>query len=212
MLTLKSFEFSPIQENTYLLYNEFNDCIIIDPGCYYEAEKEELVNFINENKLKPVLLVNTHCHLDHVFGNKYLAEKYNLKLHIHSKEKETLAMAAASGLMFQLPFDNYTGDIIPLENEEFLKLGEDKLKILHTPGHSIASLSFYSEEAKFVISGDALFNRSIGRTDLPHGNMDTLLESIRTQLFTLPAETVVYSGHGPTTTIGEEIKYNPFLN
>ena len=212
MLTLKSFEFNPIQENTYLLYNEFNDCIIIDPGCYYEAEKEELVNFINENKLKPVLLVNTHCHLDHVFGNKYLAEKYNLKLHIHSKEKETLAMAAASGLMFQLPFDNYTGDIIPLENEEFLKLGEDKLKILHTPGHSIASLSFYSEEAKFVISGDALFNRSIGRTDLPHGNMDTLLESIRTQLFTLPAETVVYSGHGPTTTIGEEIKYNPFLN
>ncbi len=212
MLTLKSFEFSPIQENTYLLYNEFNDCIIIDPGCYYEAEKEELVSFINDNKLKPVLLVNTHCHLDHVFGNKYLAEKYNLKLHIHSKEKETLAMAAASGLMFQLPFDNYTGEIIPLENEEFIKLGTDKLKILHTPGHSIASLSFYNEAGNFVISGDALFNRSIGRTDLPHGNLDVLLESIRTQLFTLPAETKVYSGHGSVTTIGDEMKYNPFLN
>ena len=212
MLTLKSFEFNPIQENTYLLYNEFNDCIIIDPGCYYDTEKEELVSFINDNKLKPVLLVNTHCHLDHVFGNKFLAEKYNLKLHTHSKEKETLAMAAASGLMFQLPFDNYTGEIIPLENEEFIKLGDDKLKILHTPGHSIASLSFYNEEGKFVISGDALFKGSIGRTDLPGGNMDLLLKSIRTQLFTLPAATIVYSGHGPTTTIGEEIKFNPFLN
>lgn len=211
MLTVKSFEFNPIQENTYLLYNEFNDCIIIDPGCYYDTEQEEMVNFINDNNLKPVLLVNTHCHLDHVFGNKFIAEKYHLKLHIHSKEKQTLAMAPASGLVFQIPFENYTGPIVELDELEYLPFENDKLKILFTPGHSIASLSFYNEAAKFVISGDALFKRSIGRTDLPGGDFDTLINSIRTQLLTLPAETKVYSGHGPVTTIGEELKENPFL-
>jgi glyoxylase-like metal-dependent hydrolase (beta-lactamase superfamily II) len=212
MLKIKSFEFSPIQENTYILYNEFNDCVIIDPGCYFDDEKDELLQYINKMDLKPRMLLNTHCHLDHVFGNKFIAEKFGLTLHIHENEKPVLAFAPASGLMYNLPFDNYTGDIIFLKENETIKLGADELDILFTPGHSPGSLSFYSRKDKFVVSGDALFFRSIGRTDLPLGDHETLLKSIRQQLFALPDETNVYSGHGPVTTIGEEKRENPFMN
>lgn len=211
MLNLKSFEFSPIRENTYLIYNEFNECIIIDPGCYYDHEKDELLQFINKMDLKPELLLNTHCHLDHVFGNRFIAEKFNLTLHIHKNEKLVLYHAPAIGLMYNLPFDNYAGEIIYVEEGDSIKLGKDSLKVLLTPGHSPGSLSFYHEEVGFVVSGDALFYRSIGRTDLPGGNHAQLLKSIREQLFTLPQETKVYSGHGPATTIGDEISDNPFL-
>ncbi len=211
MLHVKLFEFSPIQENTYVLYNEFNECVIIDPGCYFDEEKDRLVAFIDEMKLKPVMLLNTHCHLDHVFGNMFVAEKFNLTLQIHPKEKAVLDFAPASGLMYNMPFDNYRGEIIYLEEGKEIYLGEDRLKILLTPGHSPGSLSFYNEKDAFVISGDALFYRSIGRTDLPGGNHEQLLKSIRDNLFTLPEETKVYSGHGPVTTIGEEKMQNPFL-
>ena len=211
MLQIKSFEFSPIQENTYLLYNELNDCIIIDPGCYFDAEKEELVAFIQDHNLKPVLLLNTHCHLDHVFGNKMLAEKYGLTLHIHEKEKAVLAFAPTSGLMYDMPFDNYTGDINLLNEGEIIKLGNDELKILLTPGHSPGSLSFYCDKNKFVISGDALFKNSVGRSDLPGGNHEQLIESIKKNLLTLPEDTIVYSGHGPVTTVGAEKMENPYL-
>lgn len=211
MLHIKSFEFSPIQENTYILYNEFNECLIIDPGCYFDDEKEALSNFISQAGLKPVSLINTHCHLDHVFGNKYVAEKYGLTLQIHEGEKKVLDFAPASGLMYNMPFDNYAGEIKFLKEGDIIKLGQDELKILFTPGHSPASLSFYSEKDGFVISGDVLFYRSIGRTDLPGGDFDTLIKSIRTQLFVLPGETKVYSGHGPATTIRDEKNENPFL-
>ena len=211
MLQIKSFEFSPIQENTYILYNEFNDCIIIDPGCYFDEEKETLSGFIDQAGLKPVMLLNTHCHLDHVFGNKYVAEKYGLTLNIHEGEKQVLDFAPASGLMYNMPFDNYSGEFKFLKEADIIRLGEDELKVLFTPGHSPASLSFYSERDGFVISGDVLFYRSIGRTDLPGGNFDTLIKSIRTQLFVLPGETKVYSGHGPATTIGDEKRENQFL-
>ncbi len=212
MLSVKSFEFSPIQENTYIIYNEFNDCLIIDPGCYFDEEKDELAGYIQKMKLTPVMLLNTHCHLDHVFGNKFVAEKYNLTLHIHSKEKSLLDYAPASGLMYNMPFDNYSGELNYIKEGQDIVLGSDHLKALLTPGHSPGSLSFYAEKEKFVISGDALFYRSIGRTDLPGGDHQTLLKSIREQLFVLPDETKVYSGHGPVTMIGAEKKYNPFLN
>ncbi len=211
MLKIKSFQFSPIQENTYLLYNEFNDCIIIDPGCYFDAEKEELAAFIYDNKLKPVMLLNTHCHLDHVFGNKMVAEKYNLTLQIHEKEKAVLAFAPTSGLMYDMPFDNYTGDVILLNEGDTIKLGNDELKILLTPGHSPGSLSFYCQQDKFVISGDVLFKNSVGRSDLPGGNHEQLIKSIKDHLLTLPNDTIVYSGHGPATTVGEERRENPYL-
>ncbi len=211
MLTIKSFEFSPIQENTYILYNELNECVIIDPGCYFDDEKEELARFIQEMDLRPVMLLNTHCHLDHVFGNKFIADKFNLKLHIHKYEKQVLEFAPVSGLTYNMPFDNYTGELIFLKENDMVSLGNDQLKILFTPGHSPGSVSFYCEKQGFVISGDVLFYRSIGRTDLPGGDHQTLLSSIETRLLVLPAETEIYSGHGPATNIGDEKKYNPFL-
>ncbi|MFZ1527129.1 MAG: MBL fold metallo-hydrolase [Ferruginibacter sp.] len=211
MLKIKSFTFSPIQENTYVLYNEKNECVIIDPGCYFTEEQEMLASFIDKMDLKPQMLLNTHCHLDHVFGNKFVAEKYGLLLHISQKEKQVLDFAPASGLMYNMPFDNYAGEINYLEEEGSISLGNDRIDILFTPGHSPGHLSFYSRENGFLISGDALFYRSIGRTDLPGGNFDTLIKSIKEKLFILPPETKVFSGHGPVTNIGEEISENPFI-
>ena len=212
MLKLKSFVFSPIQENTYLLYNEFNDCMIIDPGCYFSEEKDELKDFITQSNFKPQMLLNTHCHLDHVFGNKFVAETWGLTLNLHEKEKKLLDYAPTSGLMYNMPFDNYAGDYIYLKEGDIITLGEDELAVIEAPGHSPGHICFYCAKQNFIISGDVLFNRSIGRTDLPGGNHQTLLKNIREKLFVLPDETVVYSGHGPETTIGEEKQYNPFLN
>jgi len=212
MLKIKSFVFSPIQENTYLLYNEFNDCIIIDPGCYFPGEQDELKAFITQSKLTPRVLLNTHCHLDHVFGNKFVAETYGLTLHLHEKEKKLLDYAPTSGLVYNMPFDNYAGSYHFLKETDVVKLGDDELAVIEAPGHSPGHICFYCAKQHFIISGDVLFNRSIGRTDLPGGNHEALLKNIREKLFVLPGETVVYSGHGPETTIGEEKKYNPFLN
>jgi len=212
MLKVKSFVFSPIQENTYLLYNEFKECLIIDPGCYFPEEKDELKAFITQSSLKPWMLLNTHCHLDHVFGNKFVAETYKLTLQLHEKEQKLLDYAPTSGLMYNMPFDNYAGDYIYLKEGDIIKLGEDELKVIEAPGHSPGHICFYCEKQNFIISGDVLFNRSIGRTDLPGGNHETLLKNIREKLFVLPDETTVFSGHGAVTNIGEEKKLNPFLN
>ncbi|MEP6583231.1 MAG: MBL fold metallo-hydrolase [Ginsengibacter sp.] len=212
MFQIKVLTFNPVQENTYLLFNETNECIIIDPGCYYDNEKEALVVAIEKNNLKPKMLVNTHCHLDHVFGNKFISEKYNLTLQLHKAEEQMLKLAPASGLMFNLPFDNYVGEFIFLVEGNTITLGSDKLEVIHAPGHSPGSICFYCEEQKFIIGGDVLFYNSIGRTDLPHGNHETLLQSIRQKLFSLPDDVKIYSGHGIETSIGVEKKSNPFLN
>jgi len=211
MFQIQSFTFSPIQENTYLLFNESKECIIIDPGCYFDEERETLITFIDQKGLTPVMLLNTHCHLDHVFGNKFVAETYNLTLQLHEKEKAVLTFAPTSGLMYNMPFDNYAGDFIILKQNDKLKLGADELEIIEAPGHSPGSICFYCAKQNFVIGGDVLFYRSIGRTDLPGGDHQTLLNSIRQKLFVLPSQTIVYNGHGDSTVIGEEIKYNPYL-
>lgn len=211
MLTVRSFMFNPVGENTYVIYDQNRECAILDPGCYYQEENETLADFISSEKLKPKLLLNTHCHLDHVFGNKFVAETYGLTLQIHPLEKKLLDLAPASGLMYNLPFDNYAGDLIYLEPGKNIRLGNENLQILFTPGHSPGSVSFYHQESSFVISGDALFKESIGRTDLPGGNHQTLIESIKKNLISLPGETIVYSGHGEPTTIEYEKKNNPFL-
>lgn len=211
MFTVKAFIFSPIQENTYLLYNEKGNALIIDPGCYFEEEREELSSFLQQNKLSPQLLLNTHCHLDHVFGNKWIHETYGLLLHLHPNEKQVLDFAPASGLMWDMPFDNYNAELKYFHEGEEILLDEDRLKILFAPGHSPGHVCFYCPEQGFVIGGDVLFRQSIGRTDLPGGDFETLIKSIKTQLFTLPDETIVYSGHGPATTVGYEKKHNPFL-
>lgn len=211
MFAVKVFIFSPLEENTYVLYNESKDCIIIDPGCYYDFEQDELVDFIDNNGLTPRLLLNTHCHLDHVFGNKQIAEKYGLKPHLHEKEKIVLDNAAVAGLRWNLPFDNYVGDVIYLRENDIVRLADDELEVFFTPGHSPGSIIFYCKKQGFVIGGDVLFRMSIGRTDLPGGDHQTLLNSIRQKLFVLPDDTKVYSGHGDPTTIGFEKRNNPFL-
>ena len=206
MLDVKAFTFSPVAENTYVLYNEQKECCIIDPGCYFQKERDGLKTFIRETGLKPVLLLNTHCHLDHVFGNKFVHDTWGLHLHLHPQEKPVLDFAPQSGKMWQLPFDNYNGPLVYLKEKKILKIGKEKLEIRLAPGHSPGHVCFYHEAGGFVIGGDVLFNGSIGRTDLPGGDYDTLINSIQTQLFTLPDETKVYSGHGPVTTIGLDLR------
>ncbi len=211
MLAVKSFTFSPVQENTYILYNEEGQCCIIDPGCYFPKERDELKTGIEETGFTPVLLLNTHCHLDHVFGNKFVQDTWGLTLHLHEKEKPVLDFAPQSGQMWQLPFDNYNGPLVYLKEGNTIKIGEDELEIRFTPGHSPGSISFYHAAGGFIVGGDVLFSGSIGRTDLPGGSFDTLVNSIQTQFFTLPDETKVYSGHGPVTTVGYEKMNNPFV-
>jgi glyoxylase-like metal-dependent hydrolase (beta-lactamase superfamily II) len=211
MISIKSFTFSPVQENTYVLYNEQKQAFIIDPGCYFTAEEEKLLQFITENELKPVKLINTHCHLDHVFGNKWVHKKFDLELHLHPLEEKVLAFAPTSGQMWGLNFENYSGPLHFINDGDIINLGNDKFEVILAPGHSPGSICFYCKEQNFLIGGDVLFYESIGRTDLPGGDHETLLKSIRERLFVLPDETIVYSGHGPSTTIGHEKKHNPFL-
>lgn len=211
MLSVTSFVFSPVQENTYVVHNETGECIIVDPGCYFGNERDELKEFIQDSRLAPKYLLNTHCHLDHVFGNKFIHDTYGLTLHLHEKEKPLLDYAPTSGLSWGLPFDNYRGHLTFLREDDVIRLGSDELRVLFTPGHSPGHISFYCRQQNFVLSGDVLFRQSIGRTDLPGGNFDTLISSIREKLFVLPDETIVYSGHGPETTVGAEKMDNPFL-
>ena len=211
MLTVKAFSFNPVEENTYILYNEKKECCIIDPGFYFPAEREKFKGFIEETNLQPTLLLNTHCHLDHVFGNKFVHDTWGLSLHIHEKEKQMLDLAPASGEMWQLPFENYEGELIFIKETSGIKIGKDELEIRFAPGHSPGHVCFYDEADGFAISGDVLFNGSIGRTDLPGGDFHTLITSIQTQLFTLPDVTKIYCGHGPMTTIGFEKMNNPFV-
>lgn len=212
MTQIHSFEFSPFAENTYILWDETGECVIFDPGCYTAAERETLRLFIAEKNLRPVRLINTHCHLDHVFGNPFVVKTWGIGLEIHEGELPVLARFEQVCQMYGVPFE---GDqpmpVNFIEGGETLTFGNTRLQVLYTPGHSPASLSFYCKEEGFVIAGDVLFFESIGRTDLPGGNFDTLLHSIRTQLFTLPDETLVYPGHGPSTTVRHEKEYNPFL-
>jgi hydroxyacylglutathione hydrolase len=211
MLHLNVSLFSPIQENTYILHNDDGLCAIIDPGCYDQEEREVLSAYISDHKLRPVLLLNTHCHLDHVFGNRYVHETYGLELHLHPLEERMLALAPASGLMWNMPFDNYQGPLHHLKPGDPVLLGSDRLDVLFMPGHSPGSVGFYHPGQGFIISGDVLFRESVGRTDLPGGSFEVLQDSIRRALYTLPDETVVHSGHGPETTIGWEKLHNPYV-
>jgi hydroxyacylglutathione hydrolase len=211
MLNVQTFTFNPVQENTYILYNEERLCCIIDPGCYFASEEIELRNFIELHQLTPKYLLNTHCHLDHIFGNRFIYKTFGLKLHLHKLEKQVLDFGPASGQMWQMPFDNYDGELIYVDEDDKIQLGSDELSILFTPGHSPGHICFYDKAGKFLIGGDVLFNGSVGRTDLPGGDFETLEQSIKTKLYALPQDVIVYPGHGDSTTIGDEMKTNPFV-
>ncbi len=212
MTQVQYFTFSPFSENSYVLYDDTKECIIVDPGCYTAAERKKLSDFITNKQLKPVRLLNTHCHLDHIFGNKYVADTYGLDLEIHEGEIPVLEAAPMAAQMYGV------NDMQPspapsrfIQVGETIRFGNTELKVLFTPGHSPASISFYCAASKFVISGDVLFQNSIGRTDLPGGNYNTLMQSITKQILTLPDHTMVYSGHGPATMVNAEKKSNPFV-
>lgn len=211
-MELKAFVNNPYQESTYIVYDETKQCAIIDPGMYTAAEQNTIVNFIKENGLTPVMLLNTHCHIDHVLGNKFIFDQYGLKPQFNKGELPLLqavpAYAPQQGFNYELSPEPET--FLPESGQ--INLGNSVLELLFTPGHSPAHLCFYSKVDGFVIGGDALFKGSIGRTDLPGGNHQILLESIKNQLFTLPEEVKVYPGHGPFTTVGFEKLYNPFFN
>jgi len=212
MLTIKSFTFGPFQENMYVLHDTSNECVIIDPGCYTTAEQQILKKYIEEKKLKPVLLLNTHCHVDHVAGNRFIHDTYGLLPLIHKADLIVLQSQETVCHIYGLNYDPSPMPEKFIDEGDVISFGETKLKVLFTPGHAPGHVVFYNVENEFVISGDVMFSGSIGRTDLPFGNFDTLENSIRTKLYTLPDETAVHSGHGPATTVGHEKKHNPFVN
>ncbi len=208
---LKKFVFNPFQENTYLIWDEEKNCAIIDPGCSDEYERNELVEFIEQNELKPVKLLNTHCHVDHVLGNKYLAEKYHLKLEMHQGDVPVLNAVPNYGASYGFVTGEMVEPEVFLEHGDVVKVGSIELSVIHTPGHSPGGICFYHAPTKQIIVGDALFYGSIGRTDLPGGNHAQLITAIKNELLTLPEDVQVHSGHGPATNIGFEKARNPFL-
>jgi glyoxylase-like metal-dependent hydrolase (beta-lactamase superfamily II) len=204
--------FSPIEVNTYILEDESNDCAIIDCGCYDNSESDKLVRFIESRKLNPVLLLNTHCHLDHVFGNRFLLDKYNLKTLSCREDESNRIRAVQHAALFGLSMGEPPEPGGFITDGQVIKFGTNELIALHVPGHSAGSMAFYSEKNGCVFTGDALFAGSIGRTDLEGGNYDTLINSITSKLFVLPSSTVVYPGHGSQTTIEKEKMTNPFFS
>ena len=211
MIHVKTFVCNPYQENTYLLYDDTLECVIIDPGVYTGEEQNAVLKFIAENKLKPVLLLNTHCHIDHVLGNKFVFDTYGLLPQFH--EGETAVLHAVVAYAPQMGF-KYEVSPLPevfLPASGTINFGSSELELIFAPGHSPAHLCFYSKADGFLIGGDVLFYNSIGRTDLPGGNHQQLIKNIREKLFILPDNVKVYPGHGPATTIGFEKQTNPFL-
>lgn len=212
MIQIKKFTFNPFQENTYIVYDETKECVVIDPGCYGSDEKKALLDFINENNLKPVKLLNTHCHVDHIQGNYVISKTFNLKLEAHKLEVPVLEMSPAWGSQYGI-----NGDLSPeievfLDEGDTVKFGNSIFEVIFVPGHSPGHIAFVNHTNKFVINGDVLFKGSFGRYDLPGGDLPTLAKSIKEKLFTLPNDYVVYAGHMGETTIGDEKTTNPILD
>ncbi|SNR84768.1 MBL fold metallo-hydrolase [Hymenobacter mucosus] len=210
-MTVSGFTFNAFSENTYLLHDASGQCVVVDPGCYERAEQEALQAFVTAQGLQVVLLLNTHCHIDHVLGNKFILDTYQVPFLIH--EADLSVLRAVPTYASNYGFPHYT----PAEPTGFLtpekpvRFGETELEVRFAPGHAPGHVVFYHAPTRTVIGGDVLFRSSIGRTDLPGGDYDTLIESIKSQLLTLPDDVTVYPGHGPATTIGAERKSNPFL-
>lgn len=211
MITVEIFVLNPFQENTYVLFDESKKCIVIDAGNYLPEENEQLDNFFQEKSLDPVRLINTHGHIDHIFGNSWFLKEYDLKTEVHRSDEPLIQGAREHGYLFGINMETPPPVGKYLEEGDLIEFGNSSLMSIHIPGHSPGSLVFYCKEQGFVIVGDVLFQGSIGRTDLPGGNYTTLLTGISDKLLTMNEEVIVYSGHGPETTIGNEKRYNPFL-
>jgi glyoxylase-like metal-dependent hydrolase (beta-lactamase superfamily II) len=204
--------FNPIEVNTYILADDSGDCAIIDCGCYDKTECEIFEKFLKDKGLNPVLLLNTHSHLDHIFGNGFILKKYGLRAYSGESDEINRKDAVRHALLFGLTMEEPPLPAGFLADNQAVTFGKEKLIALHVPGHSPGSLSFYSEKNNCVFTGDALFSGSIGRTDLTGGNFETLIASITGKLFALPPSTIVYPGHGSETTIEREMKTNPYFS
>jgi glyoxylase-like metal-dependent hydrolase (beta-lactamase superfamily II) len=211
MISIKKFTFNPVQENTFVLYDETGECAIIDAGCYFENERRELDDFIAANQLKSVKLINTHCHFDHIMGITHCRIKYKVPFEIHPDEEVLVEHAVDHGDLFGIPIEPVDAPDAYFQEGERITFGNSYLLVIAAPGHSPGGVVFYNPEQKILIAGDVLFYGSIGRTDLPGGSFEQLTGNIKTKLLSLPEETVVYCGHGPETSIGFEKKNNPFL-
>lgn len=210
-MKIKQFVFNPFQENTYLLYDETGEAIIVDAGCYNPSEAAEVKRFTDENKLTVKFLVNTHCHIDHILGINALQDIYSVDCYAHREELPTLQMAPQHAMMFGLVIDTVPKVEKTIDEGDELKFGNTILKVIHTPGHTLGGVCLYSEKDKMLITGDTLFQGSIGRTDLGGGSFETIIESITNRLLTLPDDVVIFPGHGDSSTIGKERVGNPFL-
>ena len=211
-MRIEVFPFNPLQENTFVVYDESSgECAIIDPGCYNANEFEILKGFISANDLKPVKLLNTHCHFDHILGVEQCRAEWNLKWEAHPGDMFLVENAPAKGAMFGFPVPQIKPVDKDLTDGELVQIGNIEMKTIYVPGHSPGSLCFYFEKEKVLIAGDVLFRGSIGRTDLEQGNYDELINGIKSKLFVLPDDVTVYPGHGPSTTIAYEKTNNPFL-
>ncbi len=208
-MKIQKFTFNDFMENTYVLYDETLECVVVDPGCNTKKEEDLLSGFIEKNKLVVKILFNTHCHIDHILGNAFVAETYNVPLSSHKGEIPVLEAGEMVSNMYGIQYKASPDMTMFYEENDLLEFGNTQLKVLFTPGHSPASISLYTKG--ILIGGDVLFDNSIGRTDLPGGDHATLIKSIKEKLFVLPDDTIVYCGHGPETNIGKEKQFNPFL-
>lgn len=212
MITIKSFEFNYFQENTFLLYDETREAVLIDCGCCRKEEEKELTDFILENKLTLKHLLCTHLHVDHVFGNSFIHKTYGLSPEANKLDVEKLPSPDEQAKLFGL---RQHVENVPIEKYivggEIIKFGTSELQVLTVPGHSPGNVAFYNQKNGFAIVGDALFAGSIGRTDLWGGNQEVLVAAIRDKLLSLPDETIIYPGHGPETRVIDEKFNNPYL-
>lgn len=211
MLYLKTFTCNPFQQNSYLVYNDKQQAILFDAGMHTNSEEQAFKNFVSEKKLVLKQFILTHAHIDHILGNKFIFDTYGLLPSLHITELFFIDRLMDSAKMYGVNCSPSPQPINFITEDEIINLGQYEFKVIHTPGHSPGSLSFFNQENKLLISGDVLFNGSIGRSDLPMGNHETLINSIKNKLLVLPDETKVYSGHGLATTIGQEKISNPFL-
>ncbi len=207
----KTFYFNALRTCCYVAYDDTGSCIIIDPGCFGEDEKRRLVHYMRDNQLTPRLIVNTHAHFDHLMGLRFLLDQYNIPFRLHSLEEHNLKSASDIARLFRFQMTQPKCDYIPLEDGETLTFGNSTLKVFHTPGHSPGSVCLYDEQSNHLFTGDLLFAGSVGRTDLPGGDYDLLEKSLSEKILPLPAQTVVLPGHGPATTLAEELAHNPYL-
>ena len=211
-MNIKKFTFNPVEVNAIILWDDTLECVIIDAACFFPHEEQKLKLFIETLNLKPVRLLNTHGHFDHLMGNRFIEETWGIKSEIHKEDNYLVEQASAQSLMFgmSMPKPPLPGSFI--EEGDILTFGNSSLTAIFVPGHSPGSVAFYSEADMLLIAGDIIFNGSVGRTDLPKGNHEQLITGIKEKLLVLDPATKVYCGHGSETTIGEEKSYNQFLN